>query len=1354
MHKIWDVTSNAGPRRLISGFIGLACAALVLGAAHAAMPMDTTIDQVPLTASRSVAPNILLMMDDSGSMAWDYMPDYSNVTSHGGGLYDARYNGVYYNPNEAYTPPPTVNGGTYPNSPGLTQAYWDGFRDQSLQNVIREGNQVGQWFWYGTWLKIADRPSQPVNWSCRAGYQQVPGDPTKCVPVASPQTQIPWIWVCPGGWSGPDSTSPTPQCRYTDSSSGEKPVSYVQNATHGCTSNYSYDATNDVCNAQLQVGANASCPKGGSASSTAGTPETIWYNRQNGWNGVDTCWYGDYVAVFQYYGPSGWRFVAKKGECANVMDSGQKAACRDESTVGDGTNGAPQGVNLGQNVANWFSYYRTRMLTAKTGLMKALAGMQPDTRFGFGSINGRGAGNIPSPVYTYDDTAIAQPGNKIAAVQTFGDGTSGTQRANFWKWLTNLTPGGETPLREALNQAGKYYQTAQPWQSNDGTSNSTDELACRQSYTILTTDGFWNGPDQSGDVGGNVDNTKGPTIKGPNQPDYTYNPAPPFSDGYAGTLADVAQYYWENDLQPSLPNEVPPGLEDPAFWQHMGLFTLGMGFQPSGLQGTVTDASGNTRAVTVPDIFKWVSDGSPVTGFQWPQPSTDPNGQGNINNIADLVHAAVNGHGGYYSALDPNGFTAGILGALQRIQQRAGTGASFASNGAVLQLGSTTYQTMYSTGKWNGDLRAYPVNPTTGQMPNAPSVQPTTPWSAAAQMPDWDSSQRKVFTYNPSADSDSQFFQIAASNASDLTTTLGKLSADEKAALASRITAPSATPDQTAIDSEAGNMLQYLLGDHALETANTGGVYRTREGVLGDIVNSTPVYVGAPDAGAHPNDTDYMAFVNATKGRTAVVWVAANDGMLHAFDASSGVEKFAYLPGSVITANVEGAAWRGLANYADPNYGGSNPHEYFNDGRITVADAEVAAPNETTGQDPAWRTVLVATTGRGPARAVYALDITDPGNAKLMWERSAGDSKPGSDYIGQNISTPVIAHTASGWQVFMGNGYNSDTDQGALLQFSLADGDLSVYTTDSETGNGMAPPVIWIGDASGGDGSTAYAGDLLGRVWSFDLTKPGTAGTKLFTATDDGGKAQPITAGMLAGRGPGSTAFNGAVWVFFGTGKYLTRSDLSNVDTQTWYGLIVQPAQGQTAAVVNNLSSGRNALVQRFINPIAGDAAAQPPRPQTRVITDGGNLLADKSGWYIDLQPNGDSVPHGERIVVANQFQSGWLLATTQLPEYTNLCNPSGTGWVMAINPFTGANPGSIFFDLDGDDRFTSNDKVTLNGKSYAAAGVHFDAIPNAPVFVGSRMLNTLDNAARSNINTAGPTTFGMVSWRELVTNN
>src|SRR3546814_16129462 len=121
-------------------------------------------------------------------------------------------------------------------------------------------------------------------------------------------------------------------------------------------------------------------------------------------------------------------------------------------------------------------------------------------------------------------------------------------------------------------------------------------------------------------------------------------------------------------------------------------------------------------------------------------------------------------------------------------------------------------------------------------------------------------------------------------------------------------------------------------------------------------------------------------------------------------------------------------------------------------------------------------------------------------------------------------------------------------------------------------------------------------------------------------------------------------------------------------------------------------------------------------------------------------------------MVTPNQFQGTLLLGTTRVPESSDPCNPAGSGWIMAIDPFTGRGPGSVFFDLNDDTKFDTSDKITLDGVAYAAEGVGFSAVPTEPIFVGTVMEISFDHAkprSVTNAQTVGP--LDRLSWREMV---
>ncbi|ULU27716.1 pilus assembly protein [Dyella terrae] len=1225
----------------LAGTSAMVCA---LGVLSAPAQAAVTVDSSPLIQRPTVPPNILLMLDDSGSMAWDVMPDYGYLSdTSASGLASASVNGVYYNPQTTYTAPPMADGTYYPNA-SFTNTWVNGFNQpDGTVNLSRyDGSQD----------------------SSRSGYSSSSIAYIKSVSGSS-NTYSPTM-VCASGDTGPlTSGDNIGKCQKTSG----KTITYYAPNVPTCDSGSTYTSKSKLC--------------------TQSPVSVFTYTVQSATNSS---------SYTRYY------IASHAGDCSAAGLSNCSESAADQ-----------------QNAANWFAYYHTRILMAKSGLMAAFSGLSEKYRVGFGSIDGgdssKGNGNyanLPSSRYKYAD-GYNGGNNYIAQVTPFGDGSSSTDQKNaFWTWVSKATASGGTPLRQALTAAGKYYQQAQPWSamSSDPPTTKGAELACRQSYTILTTDGFWNEKDTNFSTPGNADNTSmGTAITGPNQASYKYVAAAPYADGDSNTLADVAFTYWSTDLRPNSLNEVPTSDDDPAFWQHMVTFTMGLGFTPTGISPSGT---------TIEQVFNWANGTykptqSWINSFSWPTPKAD-----SINNIADLAHAALNSRGGFYSATSPTSFSAGLADALKRATSRTGSAASLSSNSTQLQTGTVTYQATYTTSKWTGDLLAYDVNSTTG------AIDTKSKWTASSKLPA--AADRNIYT---TADGTTSIaFKVGADGG------LPKLSTAQLTALGASTTA------QT-------DVINYLRGDQTKE-GTTGAAFRKRESLIGDIVSSQPVYVGAPSANQFLGQTftgtdTFSTYASDNASRAGRLYVASNDGYLHAFDIN-GAETFAYLPGAVIQYGGP----NGIADLTNKSYGDSNTgsplHQYFNDGELAISDVYTAS---------GWKTVLVGTTGRGLARTVYALDVTDATKFKLLWERSAndGNSDGNSKYIGQMIGKPVIAQTAAGkWSVLMGNGYNSAAGKAALLQFALTDGSMTVYSTTD--GTGLAAPAVWIGTATNGVSTAAYGGDLDGNVWSFDLTDASSAGTLLFTATSDtAGKApQPITAGMLMGK---SSA--GDLWLFFGTGKYLTLSDLTDTSTQSWYGLIIAKGTNSSSTpITDQTTKTRAKLVQRAITSETSatvDTSGNLSKSGGRTVTttDEAKSMTGLSGWYMDLlQPvtGGTTKAQGERMVTPNQFQGSYLLGTTRIPNSDDPCNPAGTGWVMAVDPFTGTNPQTSFFDLNHDGKVDSSDYV--NGKP--SAGIGFNSLPNNPIFVGSSMLMSFDNGSNASIQTSGGgNNLTRISWREMI---
>jgi type IV pilus assembly protein PilY1 len=227
-----------------------------------------------------------------------------------------------------------------------------------------------------------------------------------------------------------------------------------------------------------------------------------------------------------------------------------------------------------QNFANWYTYYRSRVLTARAGSGLAFAEQGSGLRVGFATIN---KGNS-------DIDGVSSP-----VIVNGGREFKDADRTKFFSSLYGTAiPNADTPLRYALDSVGQYYSRKDntgPWTPTPGTvapagAGGEKSLACRRNYALLMTDGYWNSTAASGDRTLNNDGTDNPTHTSPSGQSYTYKAVSPFTDSWSSTLADVAMYYWKTDLRTDYPNVVPVTSRNPAFWQHM--VTYGIGFGVSG----------------------------------------------------------------------------------------------------------------------------------------------------------------------------------------------------------------------------------------------------------------------------------------------------------------------------------------------------------------------------------------------------------------------------------------------------------------------------------------------------------------------------------------------------------------------------------------------------------------------------------------------------------------------------------------------------------------------------------------------------------------------------------------------------
>jgi len=863
-----------------------------------------------------------------------------------------------------------------------------------------------------------------------------------------------------------------------------------------------------------------------------------------------------------------------------------------------------------QNYATWYSFHRTRTKVAKAGASYAFNDTSvfnddSDYRVGFTTIWQRNEFRIPV-------------GNNNGL---FKGNNPGDNRRTWFDRLFAATASSTTPLIPALTRAGQYYSETGsngPW----GPQANGAQYECRQNFTILTTDGYWN---NGATALGNVDNNSGPTISRPDGPSYQYTAQDPYRDGWTNTLADVAMYYWNTDLRPEtqMTNIVPSSATDPAFWQHMVTFGISIG-----LQGTLNVASTNAR----------IAAGQSVA---WPNPMDAED----LDRIDDLYHASVNGHGTFVAASDPGEFADGLGKALRAIASRKGSGSNATVTGTSTSAGNKVFQAKYYSSRWYGELQAFNVT-TTGVDTSAPV------WTAT--VPAYGS--RNIFTHNGSAGTT---FPTAAQSLA-LTPTIAN----------------------------------YIAGDRTLELPAVTGIYRERSSLLGTIVDSSPTYL-------------------KTSNTVDTVFVGANDGMLHAFDATSGVERFAYVPRGIDLVK--------LKEFSDPDYG----HRFFVDGPIVVS-----TDRELTGQR-----VMVSTLGRG-GKGLFALDVTNPASfsaSKVLWDKDASFD---SD-MGQVIGKPLIAKLNDGSVgLIVPNGLNSGNERAVLFVLDLRTG-AKIAEIDTGVGsavapNGLSSPRGWDNDGNG-TVDFVYAGDFRGNVWKFDLrgSNPSSWGLygnrALYAPTAPG--TQPITGGVTIAVDPGTDKR----WVFFGTGRLLTTNDITDTSRQTWYGVIDDDAASSSVT--------RTTMTARDI--VQFDSGTK-----NRAFQPYAALPGSSKGWYIDLDLPPSNTLEGERMVGDQQVVKNALIAASVIPSTSNPCYP-GRGYVNAIDAFTGTSLQTGLFDANRNGTFgDSGDMMgsTAVGSIDLGVGMVTDPALLDRLLVAGGSLATLASTPLD------PSLYGgRISWREII---
>ncbi len=926
-----------------------------------------------------------------------------------------------------------------------------------------------------------------------------------------------------------------------------------------------------------------------------------------------------------------------------------------------------------QNFANWYQYHRRRSFVAKAAISQVITDT-PDYRYGLSVLRD----------YTklFEKMPLATVTNYTAHNNTLIE--------NFFKydWTNN-----STYLRQGLERVGKYY-------ADELTSYPTPIThSCQQNFTILFTDGYWNGSNPAATIGDSD------------------------GDGNSLTLADVAHYYYKTDLDGNLPNNVFTTTFDTAKHQHM--VTFGVAF---GVEGNLVDTDGDGWPDPVlTESGNW---GNPTSG--------DP------QKIDDLWHASYNSRGEFIAAQSPTELVQALQKALAGIKARTGSAAAAATNSTSLDTGSRIFQARFSSEDWSGQLRSFEIS-TKGV------IAPTAEWDAGALIKTQvgaSTDTRQIITKGSTG---GVAFEYA--NLTSPTTTAGTqqnlldqdafgvadgLGEDRVGYLRGHsqhegTTAPAFRQRPTSVLGDVVNSNPWFVGapsagysdvDHP-GYSNFRNTYLSRKPVA---------YVGANDGMLHGFDS------STVWDPTAKVYVKT---------ATSGLEVLAYVPTSV---------YQNLSKLTDQNYNAN--HRYFVDGSPMVADACVASCGAPTA---AWKSVLVGSLGAGgkgffalnvtnPAgvASIAAAPNFNEANAAdiLLWEFTDSDDPdlgltynyPPSHPFTQQAKQIVQMENGK-WAVVLGNGYYSTDGKAVLYILFLEDGDDGVWsagdfvkivadnTVYASDGNGLSTPVPFDRDGNG-KADVVYAGDLKGNLWKFDVSAAspaswGTAfsGAPLYVAKDTASPTnlQPIITPPEVTLHP-----SGGQMVLFGTGKYMETTDNATTSTQSFYGIWDN----------NSTVAGRSSLNQQTIttSTINGE--------DYRGISSG-TVVTSPKGWYIDF-------PAGERVTGIPKLVNGLIVYNTFIPA-ANACDIDTAGWLMVQDYLTGDLPVFPVFDTNGDGEIDADDTV-VSGLNVGAAIGGTTLIQGAAGSTTGAAVSSLTNGDTSSDEMEfGAGSRGRITWREIV---
>jgi len=1258
------------------------------------------LSRSPLFVRPAVDPNIILSFDDSGSMNEGGTP---NEVSSGVFLpnsntanlcfwrdlphfYAAESNNQFFDPLVVYAPPIYANGQTFPNAV-FTGAYYDGFLAHKT----------------GVELTTSPKRDLATDYAVSIYGTTPPGPGAACTPTPiAGRTQVPITsnLVTFGAVSQGACSTPQPYNRCSDG------------------------ALRSVTN------------EGGVRASLFLAPNSnrAFYYTYNNVNPIDP-------------------MTGKPAKPTTAQLYGTAPDYNKANYLGPFLVTAAQETNF----ANWWTYYRTRQLMGRTAATRAFAQLPRNVRIGWQGITGSAIGT----------------GFFIKKIEDTG------QRNSFYSYLYNVPANSGTPTRAATDRVGNYFtrNTASYVESNPyydvdlgiaiGNANSPATLiSCRQNYHLIFTDGGWK--DNRGSYNDrNTDQTKITNLP----PTWSQNPLPSPADpnlltdgpeydltdpnsrlywngpnqNEIGGYADRAFYYWATDLSTNLKNNVTPFIEDrtigitdttprvlpqnplddgevywnpkndPATWQHVVQYVVAFGLQST---------------LNFPGDLNNLRKGP----LEWTDWSAVENSDPAVK-VDDTWHAALNSRGELLAASNPQEVVQQLNSVFQAISARTSSVSAVSVAASLLSTNTFAYRTFFNASAWSGSVQG-------SRFDNTGAI--TVVWDAGClltggvcttinSLPSYTAPNpmtgRQIYTATSTG--------TAGASAAGVNFQWGQLSTAQQTLLNYNWDTALPDPAPIAPETKGGGekRLEFLRGVRTEE----GLLMRSRESVLGAVVNSNAVFVGgAADAYWASDDiandplkplfpalplltsgpetkANFIAHVTAIANRPPTLYVGANDGMLHAFNANTGDERWAYVPNTGFKFLSRLSA-KFLLN--------------------TQSSVDNTPSVREVYTNSAWRTMLVGSMRLG-GQGIFALDVTDPNPtgaaSKVLWEfndESTLGTATGTD-LGYTYGRPFITRVAAGrkWVVLVPGGYNSSdadvgrdtkigSDRAVLFVLDAANGSVlrkfdlgagtrglsSIIAGDYTFAPGAvsgrnqyrgrgAPAPLTLDEVS----DVAFAGDDNGNLWRFNLEGSTAASWSVVKFYQGPLPVSPATTSIekitaqprIVPASDVANAQKNLAVVVFGTGRYVATPDRGDNSQQSLYG-IYDPGPNYSGYPITQANLQEQTRTESVVGTKVLIATGDLPVPTTKL------------GWFFKLGAN------GERSIAAASFLSSTrkLIVPTFIPTVNPLlandpCVDDSSSVLYFLDPLNGgasATDDLAAFDVNGDGVINEADNALISG--------------------------------------------------------